>query len=266
MNNRVTVTIANHIADVRLNRPDKMNALDEDMFAAIIETGKMLAADTSVRCVVLSGEGRGFCAGIDLSNFDLNNPKAISKELILERTYGIANKWQQVAWQWRELPVPVIAAVHGVAFGGGLQIMLGADIRYVAAETKLCVMEMKWGLIPDMAGTQLMRHLIREDIVKELTYTRRVFSGKAAVEYGFATHVSEDPHTDAMKLAAEIAANSPSAVVLAKKVINHAPYLGAKEGLLLESEAQASILLEANQLEAVFASMQKRAGKFEDYR
>jgi len=266
MNNRITISIENHVADVRLNRPDKMNALDEDMFQAIIQAGKTLTEDASVRCVVLSGEGRGFCAGIDLSNFDISNPKAISKELILERTYGLANKWQQVAWQWRELPVPVIAAVHGVSFGGGLQIMLGADIRYVAPDTKLAIMEMKWGLIPDMAGTQLMRHLIREDIIKELTYTRKIFSGEDAVKYGFATHVSDDPHADAMRLAKEIAANSPSAVVMAKQVINQAPYLDAKAGLMLESEAQASVLLETNQLEAVFASMQKREGKYEDFR
>jgi len=159
----------------------------------------------------------------------------------------------------------VIGAIHGVAFGGGLQIMLGADIRYITADTKLSIMETKWGIIPDMAGTQIMRHLIREDIIKELTYTHRVFSGTEAVQYGFATHVVEDPHTAAMTLAKEIASKSPDAIVTAKRVINAAPYLNQEEGLLLESKAQQGILLKENQLEAVFSGMQKRAGKFKDF-
>jgi len=266
MSDRITIHIENHVADVRLNRPEKMNALDEEMFQAIIAAGKSLTENTDVRCVVLSGEGKAFCAGLDLSNFDLNNKEGLAGSKLLERTHGIANKWQQVAWQWRELPVPVIAAIHGVAFGGGLQIMLGADIRYITAHTKLSIMETKWGIIPDMAGTQIMRHLIREDIVKELTYTHRIFSGTEAVKYGFATHVAENPHAAAMTLAREIASKSPDAIVTAKRVINAAPYLNQKEGLLLESKAQEEILLKENQLEAVFSGMQKRPGKFKDFR
>jgi len=145
-------------------------------------------------------------------------------------------------------PVPVIAAVHGVAFGGGLQIMLGADIKYITADTKLSVMEMKWGLIPDMAGTQLMRHSVRDDIIRELTYTNRMLSGAQAVEYGFATHVSDNPMEDAMKLATEIASKSPSAIVKAKRVLNAAPYLSQEDGLLLESVEQDGIINKKNQL------------------
>lgn len=266
MSDRITIQIDQHVADVRLNRPDKMNALDEEMFQAIIAAGKSLTENAEVRCVVLSGAGKAFCAGLDLSNFDLNNAAGLAGSKLLERTHGIANKWQQVAWQWRELPVPVIAAVHGVAFGGGLQIMLGADIKYIAPDTKLSIMETKWGIIPDMAGTQLMRHSIREDIIKELTYTHRIFSGTEAVQYGFATHATEDPHSAAMKLAREIASKSPDAIVTAKRVINAAPYLNPEEGLLLESQAQEKVLLKENQLEAVFAGMQKRAGKFKGFR
>lgn len=266
MTNRITTTINDHIADVRLNRPDKMNALDEDMFQAIIKTGQELAQNDSIRCVVLSGEGRAFCAGLDLSNFSMDNGDSLQNQEVLERTYGIANKWQQVAWQWRALPIPVIAAVHGVAFGGGLQIMAGADIKYVAADTKLSIMEMKWGIIPDMAGTQLWRHSVRDDIIRELTYTNRIFSGEAAVNYGFATHVSENPHADAMKLAKEIASKSPSAIVKAKKVLNAAPYLNPEEGLMMESNEQVDILKKHNQIEAVFSSMQKRPGNFKDFR
>jgi len=262
MENRVSVTIENHVADVKLNRPEKMNALDDAMFEALIAMGDKLNADPSVRCVVLSGEGRSFCAGLDLSNFDMNSDITG----IPDRTHGIANKWQKAVYTWRELAVPVIAAVHGVSFGGGLQIMLASDIRYIKADTKLSVMEMKWGLIPDMAGTQLMRHTVRDDIIRELTYTHRIFSGEQAVEYGFATHVSENPYEDAMKLATEIASKSPSAIVKAKKVLNAAPYLSVEEGFILESVEQEAIIKKKNQIEAVFAGMQKRPGNFDDFR
>jgi len=262
MENRLSVTIENHVADVKLNRPEKMNALDDAMFEALIAMGDKLNADSSVRCVVLSGEGRSFCAGLDLSNFDMNSDITG----IPDRTHGIANKWQKAVYTWRELAVPVIAAVHGVSFGGGLQIMLASDIRYIKADTKLSVMEMKWGLIPDMAGTQLMRHTVRDDIIRELTYTHRIFSGEQAVEYGFATHVSENPYEDAMKLATEIASKSPSAIVKAKKVLNAAPYLSVEEGFILESVEQEAIIKKKNQIEAVFAGMQKRPGNFDDFR
>ncbi len=261
---RVKIEINNHIAVVTFNRPDKMNALDPVQFKAIIAAGEEVGKDTSVRVVVLNGAGRAFCAGLDIAGLK-SDSEAAGNELI-PRTHGIANTWQQAAWIWRDLQVPVIAAVHGVAFGGGLQIMLGADIKYIKEDTKLSVMEMKWGLIPDMAGTQLMRHSVRDDIIRELTYTNRVFSGVEAVAYGFATHVSDTPLEDAMKLATEIAGKSPSAIIKAKKVLNAAPYLSRADGLLMESVEQDGIINQKNQLEAVFSSMQKRTGEFEDYR
>ncbi len=262
---RVKIEIDNHIAVVTFNRPEKMNALDPTQFEAIIEAGEKMAKDASVRVVVLKGEGRAFCAGLDVMSFQ-SLDSAVTNSSLIPRTHGIANTWQQSVWVWRALPVPVIAAVHGVAFGGGLQIMLGADIKYIKADTKLSIMEMKWGIIPDMAGTQLMRHSVRDDIIRELTYTNRVFSGEEAVQYGFATHVSEDPFEDAMKLATEIASKSPSAIVKAKKVLNAAPYLSREDGLMMESVEQEAIMKKKNQLEAVFSSMQKRAGNFDDYR
>ena len=264
--NRVTINIQNHIADVRLNRPEKMNALDEDMFKAIVEAGETVGNNPTVRCVVLSGEGKCFCAGMDTANFNPNNKGGIFDEPIPSRTHGIANIFQKVAWIWRELPVPVIAAVHGVAIGGGLNIMSGADIKFVTANTKLSIMELKWGLIPDMAGSQLWRHTVREDIIRELMYTHRIFSGEDAVKYGFATHVSETPYDDAMKLATEIVSKNPTAVVKAKKMINEAPYLSAADGLMMESVEQSKIIRTKNQIEAVMAAMQKRPADFEDYR
>jgi enoyl-CoA hydratase/carnithine racemase len=263
MSKRVEIKIENHVAVVTLSRPEKMNALDQAMFDAIIEAGETLAKDASVRAVVLTGAGKAFCAGLDLSSL---SPQGVGSTPLADRTHGVANMWQKAAWTWRELPVPVIAAVHGVAFGGGLQILSGTDIKYITASTKLSIMEMKWGIIPDMAGTQLWRHNVRDDIIRELTYTHRVFSGEEAVKYGFATHVSENPLEDAMKLATEIASKSPSAIVKAKEMLNEAPYLNAEDGLMSESNLQQEIIGKKNQMEAVFSGMQKRAGNFHDFR
>jgi len=261
---RVIIDIKDHIAVVTFNRPEKMNALDPTQFNAIIEAAASVNENASVRVVVLRGEGRAFCAGLDISAMSAGDG-AVS-DAVIPRTYGITNMWQQAAWAWRAIQIPVIAAAHGVVFGGGLQIMLGADVKFIAPDTKCSIMEMKWGLIPDMAGTQLMRHSVRDDIIRELTYTHRVFSGTEAVGYGFATHVSDDPFADAMKLATEIAGKSPSAIVKAKKVLNEAPYLNPEEGFMLESVQQDAILKKKNQLEAVYSSMQQRAGNFEDHR
>ena len=183
MKDRVSIDLKDGVADVRLIRADKMNALDPAMFEGIIEAGDELATMKGLRCVVLSGEGKAFCAGLDMASFAAmkqDGDAVPGVRDLTKRTHGIANRPQQCAWQWRELPVPVIAAVHGVAFGGGFQIALGADMRYATADTRFSVMEIKWGLVPDLAGTQLMRHLAREDVVRELTYTGRIFNGTEA--------------------------------------------------------------------------------------
>jgi len=266
MEDRILINKTDNVATVTLNRPDKLNALDDKMFEAIIEAGIQLEADHSLRAVVLHGAGRAFCAGIDLSNFSFDGADSLNNQDINKRTHGIANKWQKVAWQWRELAIPVIAAIHGVAYGGGLQVMMGADIRYITADTKLSIMETRWGIIPDMSGTQLIRHNVRDDIIRELTYTHRVFSGTQAVEYGFATHVSEDPLEDASALAKEIASKSPSAIVKSKELLNQAPYLNPDDGLLLESKVQDEIIGKHNQVEAVFANLQKREANFKNFR
>ncbi len=219
MEQRIQISIADGVADVRLNRPDKMNALDPAMFSAIADAGARLKDDPAIRVVVLSGQGRAFCAGLDVERM----MAATRGESILpfadltRRTHGVANFAQHIVWLWRKLPVPVIAAVHGVAVGGGFQLALGADMRYVAPGTRLAVIETKWGLVPDMAGTQLMRHLAREDLVRELTFTGRVFSAEEALAYGFATRVISDPLKAAMATAREIAAHSPDAIRAAKR-------------------------------------------------
>lgn len=265
---RVRIDIADHVAHVTLIRSEKMNALDKDMFDALIEAAEHIESNGDVRCVVMSGEGRAFCAGLDLSNFKMpsGSDGSVTERPLAERTHGIANHPQKAAWAWRELSVPVITAVHGVAFGGGLQIMLGSDIRYIHPDTKLSIMEIRWGLVPDMSSTQVMRHLVRDDIIRELTYTGRVFSGREAVDYGFATHLSEDPLSDATALARITASKSPSAIQGSKKLLHQAPYCDDAEGLMLESVIQDKIIGKKNQLEAVFSEMQKREGNYDKAR
>ncbi|WP_448662420.1 crotonase/enoyl-CoA hydratase family protein [Sphingomonas sp. CJ20] len=255
---RVTIAFAEGVADVRLARPDKLNALDPAMFAAIIDTIATLEAMPGLRAVVLSGEGRGFCAGLDMASM----ASAGSGTDLMVRTHGAANDFQQVAWGWRTLAVPVIAAVHGVALGGGLQIASGADIRIAAPDTRMAVMEMKWGIVPDMAGYALWRGSVRDDVLRELSYTAREFSAQEAQALGFVTRLADDPHAEAMALARAIAARHPQAIRAAKRLANMEG--DAETTLLAESREQAALLRTPNQIEAVMANMQKRAPVFTD--
>ena len=265
MNERVSITIENYVADVRLTRADKMNALDPAMFQGIITAGEELAAMQGVRAVVLSGEGRSFCAGLDMESMTGGGASASGGiKSLTDRTHGNANTFQQVAMLWRKLPMPVIAAVHGVCFGGGLQIASGADIRVVAPDARMAVMEMKWGLIPDMGGYALWRNMVREDVLRELTYTNREFSGADSLELGFATYVDENPHTRAMAIAREIANRNPEAMREAKALFNEYADLDEDAILMAESVRQNRVIRTPNQIEAVMSQMLKRTANFKD--
>jgi enoyl-CoA hydratase/carnithine racemase len=265
---RVKIEFRDGVADVRMSRAEKMNAIDSAMFGALADAGRALAGDKSVRAVVLSGEGRAFCAGLDMESFSaMAGPRAGgggADPKLFERSASGANRAQLAAWIWQELPVPVIAAVHGVAYGGGLQIALGADLRIVAPDARLSVMEVKWGLIPDMSGTQTLRRLVRLDVAKELTFTGRVVSGTEAVALGLATRASEKPLDDALALAREIAGKSPDAVRAAKRLLQQAWQGSIADGLKLEEELQRSLIGTPNQIESVKANFEKRAAKFTD--
>jgi enoyl-CoA hydratase/carnithine racemase len=263
MSDRVQVTITDGVADVRLSRPEKLNALDPAMFAGLVDTGRGLAAEPSLRAVVLSGEGRGFCAGLDFASFmSLGDDGG---RLLARREDGSAvNHAQRAAWVWSELPVPVIAAVHGVAYGGGLQIALAADIRLLAPDARLSVMEIRWGLIPDMTGTQTLRHLVRLDVAKELTFTGRVVSGREAVALGLGTRVEENPREAALAMARDIATRSPDAIRAAKRLLNTAVFGDRDDGFRLEEQIQRELFGSPNQLEAVQANFEKRAPRFSD--
>jgi len=268
MSDRVVVErLAGGVADVRLNRADKMNALDMPMFEALVATGTELARDASLRAVVLSGEGRAFSAGLDFSSFQSMAGQAErGGPSLLSRGHGDspANFAQRAAWVWTELPVPVIAAVHGVAYGGGLQIALGADVRFVAPDARLSVMEIKWGLVPDMSGTQTLRRLVRLDVAKELTFTGRVISGTEAVSLGLATRVADDPRAAALALAAEIATKAPDAIRAAKQLLDRSGVTSIEEGLQLEESLQRGLIGRPNQIESVRANLEKRAPRFSD--
>lgn len=265
MEGRVEINIEDGVADVRLVRSDKMNALDERMFNALIEAGEKVSNDPAVRVVVLSAEGRAFCAGLDMGNFANmagGEKSAVQRQPLAVRTHGVANKPQKAVWVWRECPVPVIAAVHGVSFGGGFQLALGADIRIVHPDTKMSVMEIKWGLVPDMAGMAIMPTLARDDVVRELTYTGRIFSGEEAKDYGFATKLSDDPRAEALALAKEIALKSPDAIKGGKRLISNLPCKTPEEILLMESVEQDQIIGAPNQIEAVMSTLEKRAPNY----
>jgi enoyl-CoA hydratase/carnithine racemase len=270
MSDRVTLSIDGGVADVRLNRPEKRNALDAAMFSALAEMGERLKSEPGVRCVVLSGEGASFCAGLDFGGFQ---QMAGDGSATRQRSDGdpgsmvpgrITHLGQQVAWVWQEVPVPVIAAVHGHALGGGIQIALGADIRIAHPDTQLSVREVHWGLIPDMTGTLMLTRLVRPDVAKELTFTGRIVSGREAAELGLVTRLSDTPLEDAMALAREIAGRSPDAVRGAKGLFNRLLHSEAEAQFAEERRVIGALIGQPNQVEAVTANFERRPPAFHD--
>lgn len=260
MNDRVTITVEGQIADVRLARPDKMNAIDPAMFAGIGAAIDALAGRDDVRCVVLSGEGRGFCAGLDMASM-ARGGSGLDRH---DRNAQGSILPQHVTWGWRQLPMPVIAAVHGVAIGGGFQIMSGADIRIAAPPTRFAIREVYWGIVPDMAGFAVWRGVVRDDVLRELVYTAREFDAEEALRHGFVTRLADDPHAAAMDLAREIAAKNPHAIRGAKRLCNIAHDADPRAMLLAETEEQLKVIESPNMLEAVASNMGKRAAVFAD--
>ena len=263
---RVTISIEDGIADVRMNRADKRNALDNAMFTSLAAAGEYLKILPELRAVVLSGDGASFCAGLDFGSFQAmaqgSSGQGGSVNAGAMSDGRITHLAQQVCWVWQEVPVPVIAAVHGHALGGGMQIALGADIRIVHPDTQLSVREVHWGLIPDMTGTLMLSRLVRPDIVKDLVFSARVFSGSEGFELGVVTRLSKTPQADAMDLAQEIAGRSPDAVRGAKKLINLMANDGAAQQFAAEREVIGKLIGGANQVEAVMSHFEKRPPKF----
>ena len=262
MTKRVITEIDGHVAEVRLNRADKHNAIDLAMFEALSEAADEIAAMPSVRAVVLASSGDNFCAGIDMGMFQkrFDFASALSTPL----SPSPANLFQRPGYAWRELPQPVICAISGVCYGGGLQIALGADIRYARPDARLSIMEIKWGLIPDMGLTTTLRDILPLDKVKELTFSGAVFDGSDAERLGIVTALHDDPLQAAHAAARNIAAKSPDAIRGAKRLINAAWQLPDAEALQLEAKLQGAIIGQPNQVEAVFANFEKRDANFSD--
>lgn len=263
MNDRVTIEIDGGIAEVTLNRPDKLNAFDAAMFAAVSAAGERLRDEPGLRAIILSGAGRGFCAGIDtalLMEF-AGNIEGLRAEIQTPPPGQAANRFQHPCTIWADLPVPVIAALHGVAYGAGLQLALGADLRIAAPSTQLSIMETRWGLIPDMGLTKRLPALMRADQALDLILTARVIDAPEAAALGLVTRLADEPLHAAREAARAIAARSPDAVRGAKALVR-AAWPGGDAHLALEARLQAAIIGAPNQIEAVMAGMQKRAARF----
>ena len=281
MSDRVTISVEAGVADVRLNRADKMNAVDAAMFVGLAEAGEAVARDNSIRAVVISGEGRSFCAGLDMSSFqamaggerpeapDLD-PAAAERmrkgfaDIKVREPGKITNLFQQACYAWSEVPVPVIAAIHGHALGAGIQLALAADIRLATPDAKLAVLEIRWGLVPDMTGIPQLVRLVGLDVAKELTWTGRMVSGEEAAALGLVTRTCDDPHKEAMALAEEIAGKNPFAIRAGKRLVNEADQRPLGESFIEESVEMGQLLGTPNQLESVMAFFEKRPAVYAD--
>lgn len=259
---RVRVDTGGPVAEVALARPEKHNGLDYAMFAAIGEAIDQIGAAPHVRAVVLHGEGPSFCAGLDFASM-LAEQRPIEDSFV-RRDGEIANEFQRVAYGWQRLPVPVIAALHGNCLGGGCQIALAADLRIAAPDLRISVLEVKWGLIPDMGLTQSLPRLVGFDRAKELTFTGRIVEASEADELGLVTEVSEDPLAAARELAAAIATRSPDAVRRGKLLLEEAWNAPAEEALALEERLQRELLGTPNQMAAVQAAISGEPVEFAD--
>jgi len=263
MNDILKLTIDGHVAQVMLNRPDKANALSLEMFDSLGDAAEQLAANPSLRAVVLHGAGANFCGGIDVDMFRRGGT-IVDAESMQPLEPSPANRFQRAAYAWRALPVPVICAINGVAYGGGLQVALGADLRYAAPDARLSIMEIKWGLIPDMAISTTLRDILPLDRVKELAWSGKVIGGEEALQLGLVTALHEDPLQAAMRTAEEICGKSPDAIRAMKKLFNTAWQASEADALALEAKLQSGVMGGANQLEAVMANIERRSPEFKD--
>lgn len=259
MNERVIITVKDQIATVRMLRSDKLNALDLDMLKGLVRAAKKVKKDKSIRAVILCGDGPAFCAGLDFPSVT-RRPWSLLPAIF---KYGSqTNLFQEAAWCWRKLPVPVIAVIHGHCLGGGFQIALAADFRFSTEDCKFSIMEAKWGLIPDMTATVTLRELLPMDLAKELTMTGRVFSGSEAKNYGLVSKVCFDPFLEAQTLAEEIKSRSPDSVAATKKLFHSTWRSTLRKAFAIETWLQFKLLLGKNQRIAMKANFKKEVPNF----
>ena len=256
---RASYTIENKVAYVSLNRPDKHNGLDKQMIVDLVQVAKKINKNKTIRCVILQGEGASFCAGLDFNSV-AKNPSMIVR-FFLKLPWSKDNMFQRVAHIWRDLSVPVIAVVHGNCFGAGMQIILACDYRIATPDANLSILEMKWGLIPDMSGMATLSRLTRVDIAQELTMTGRFFSGNEALEYGLVSKVSDDPLAEAQLLADKISQQSPDAIAATKYLFKKTWKSDTRMALLWERITQLRLLGRKNQRIAMKNGLSKAGDK-----
>ncbi len=249
MTDRVALTVSDQIARITLNRPDRHNGVDMPMLKEMAHVQKALRRDRRIRAAVLHGAGPSFCAGLDVKSLLLD------RKTMLGALLRLCSPWRNLFQSWslglRELPFPVVAAVHGNCFGAGIQLALGADLRVAAPDANLSVMEMRWGLIPDMGGSVLLRELMPIDQAKSLIMSGRILSAHEALQLGLVTKVVADPLEAAEALARELSDGSPDAVAAGKFLLQRAWQASDGAALRLERYWQRRLIGRANQRIAV---------------
>lgn len=256
----VTCTVSDGLARVRLNRPDKLNALTLETLSQLAATARSLRNDRTLRAVVISGAGESFCAGLDFATV-LKKPGGVARAFLPLPWRG-TNLFQEACWAWRRLPVPVIAAVHGHCLGGGLQIALAADFRFATPDSEWSVLEGRWGLIPDMSGIQSLKELVGIDTAKRLTMTAQLLSGKEAADLGLVTELAADPVAAAEEFAGQLAGRSPDALAAAKRLFNASWTSSSRATFARERAEQLYLLFAANTKTARQAAFQRVAPVF----
>lgn len=242
---RLEVTSVDQVAYVSLARKEKHNGIDMPMFIALDQCIKKLQKDRRVRAVIISGQGHDFCSGLDVKavlKVGKNAAKLLFKWLPWQ-----SNMAQRISTGWRHIPAPVIVAIHGRCWGGGLQIALGADFRIATPDSSLSIMEGRWGLIPDMGGTLALRELLNQDVAKEMAMTAKEISGTEAHNLGLVTHLNEEPMVKAKQLAAAICRQNPDAVAGVKKLYNNSWWSSVGLTLARETWYQIRVIMGKNQ-------------------
>lgn len=232
-------------ARVRLNRPAKHNGMNLEMLEAVNAAAKTLRGERALRSIVIQGNGASFCAGLDFASV-LKAPLAAAPAMA-QLWLPYANRFQRWSLAWRDIGVPVVAAIHGNCFGAGLQLALGADVRVAAPDARLSVMEARWGLVPDMGGALLLRELVSIDIAKQLVMSARVIDAREAQQIGLVTHIADDPVARADEIAAEMSRYSPDAVAAGKYLLQQAWQASDSDAAAAERRWQRRLIGRANQ-------------------
>lgn len=256
----IAVWIDGPIAHLQLARPEKLNAINTEILYELPQLAKRLKKDRRVRAVVLSAQGREFSAGIDIGDV-FGKPANIARGMIAV-PFRHTNAFQEAFWALRKLPVPVIAAMHGRAYGAGAQLALAADIRIARPDIEMSIMEAKWGLIPDMSGSVALAQLVGIDVAKRLTMTAEKVSGTRAKDYGLVTELSDDPLRDAVALANEIATRSPDSVAAAKRLLDRVWQQAPGRAFGVERRLQIALILGRNSKIARSAGFKKQTPRF----